>query len=270
MGVTLAQITDLHISSQSDCHVKRLQKAVDFINQQKDISAVLVTGDLVDDGTDLQSYEILRQNLENLTPPYYLIGGNHDLLPPLQEVFFDHAYLKGGEVPGNYIVENKDLPFVLVGLNTVIEEKSHGQIVKEQLVFLEKIHNQNSKPIVVMMHHPPFSAKDLQGKFGDKIQLHPNIWDAFDFRGIELWNAQAPLWTKIKLIVSGHFHLGFKADWKGQNCVVSPSIAPPFGVLVDQAQQLASCGVFITTQPGVTLHHWHSDLLQFETVFLSA
>src|SRR3954451_23576679 len=80
----LAQISDLHIVQHGETlsriidtatHLKKAVARINHLTPQPD--AVLITGDLTNDGTEEQ-YQHLRELLAPLKVPFYVIPGNHD------------------------------------------------------------------------------------------------------------------------------------------------------------------------------------------------
>src|SRR5947209_6013937 len=95
----LAQISDLHVCRRGEKLSGRvdtaayLRKAVTRISQLNPLpDALLITGDMVNDGT-AEEYEHLRELLAPLTMPMYVIPGNHDSREGMRASFADHAYL---------------------------------------------------------------------------------------------------------------------------------------------------------------------------------
>jgi 3',5'-cyclic AMP phosphodiesterase CpdA len=268
MNFIVAQITDLHISTRTNKNSKRLDDIIYFITHYPNIQCVLITGDLVDNGSDKLAYDYLCNYLNNLQVPYYLLGGNHDHFSNIQRVFPDHSYLYSATNHGDYCLDMKEIPFKLVALNTVIEDKSYGRIQEEQLTWFNSIHDESLYPILVMMHHPPFNKEALQTLLLKQVILDDAIWDALKFEGIEYWQNNSPQWKKVSLIMSSHYHLGINLKWYGQNLVVSPAVAPPFEPLVPQSTLLKELGVFIDVRPSLTLHHWQERQQTFTSEFL--
>ncbi|MCK9209719.1 MAG: metallophosphoesterase, partial [Ignavibacteriaceae bacterium] len=68
-------ITDLHIGSKN-ADVD-LQAVVQDINAKKEVSFVIATGDITENGKT-EDLKNAKQILDKLTVPYYIIPGNHD------------------------------------------------------------------------------------------------------------------------------------------------------------------------------------------------
>src|SRR5579872_87071 len=90
--LTIAQITDLHITNASQPKDRarneaRLRTALHAINQLKPHpAAILVTGDLVDRG-EPDEYAALKEILAGTEIPTYFTVGNHDSRPAFRQAF---------------------------------------------------------------------------------------------------------------------------------------------------------------------------------------
>ena len=117
----LCQITDLHIKAQGRKSYRvvdtaaSLRRCVDSVNQLRQRpDAVVLTGDLVDFGQP-EEYAFLRELLQPLTMPYYLLPGNHDERGALRAAFPDHAYLHNthdGNERIEYVIDDHPLRIV--------------------------------------------------------------------------------------------------------------------------------------------------------------
>ena len=126
----IAQISDMHLSTPESRNeaiygtAEHLARAVTHLNAlEPRPDLVLATGDLVDRG-EAGEYERLRERLEPLRMPVYLVPGNHDDRVILPRVFDRHRYLPrdGGFI--QYTVE--DWPVRLVALDTLIPGRAVG------------------------------------------------------------------------------------------------------------------------------------------------
>ena len=95
----LAQLSDLHIKAGGRLSygvvdtLGALRIAVSHLNAlQPRPDALVITGDLVDFGTP-EEYATLREVLDELAMPFYVIPGNHDDRAALRAAFADHPYL---------------------------------------------------------------------------------------------------------------------------------------------------------------------------------
>lgn len=71
-------VGDPHIkSSSSDRGNDRLKQIVNFADSS-DVDFVVLLGDIADDGKN-KTYDITIQILKNMTKPYYVVAGNHDV-----------------------------------------------------------------------------------------------------------------------------------------------------------------------------------------------
>ena len=73
----------------------------------------------------------------------------------LLNFFEKHDYLPRNGKFCNYVI-NK-YPFVLIGLDTTVLGKSHGEFCNERLQWLDiNLKRYLRKPTLLFMHHPPF------------------------------------------------------------------------------------------------------------------
>ncbi len=236
----LAQITDLHMRSDdtplSGKIVTRpyIAAAVDAVNDRSP-DAVFVTGDLTDIGT-VEEYALLRAELDRLTSPYFVIAGNHDTHSSLRESFRDHAYIPA-KGPLNWVVD--DFPVRLVGLDTVVPGKGHGELAADTLEWLDHQLSATSKPTIVGLHHPPFPT----GILGmDKIMC---------LNGADL----APIIARhahVERVIAGHHHRPVQIRWAGTVGQIAPSVAHQ--VVLDFSER--EMAEWILEPPAFLLHRW--------------
>lgn len=240
----IAQITDLHIKHAGKLAYGRvdtlpmLEAAVAHLGRldpQPDI--VLLTGDLVDEGSDAE-YGRLRHALAPLNQPLYVIPGNHDDRAAMRRAFADHAYLPGDGDFLHYVVDGH--PVRLVGLDTITPGKVGGAMDAARCQWLDaRLGEAPDRPTLVMMHHPPFAMGIdhldrwlLEGadEFGRVIARHP----------------------QVERIVCGHAHRAVALRWNGTTVSVCPSTAHQFTLDLKPA----SPAIYSLEPPGFQLHHW--------------
>jgi 3',5'-cyclic AMP phosphodiesterase CpdA len=157
----IAQITDLHIRPPGkkaygivDTEAMLRAAVASILAQPLKPDAVIASGDLTDCGL-IEEYELLRDCLAPLPMPVYLVPGNHDRRENMRLVFGGDGYLPMNGEHLHYTIE--DLPMRLVGLDTVVPGKGHGEMDAPRLAWLKaRLDEQPERPTFIFMHHPPF------------------------------------------------------------------------------------------------------------------
>lgn len=158
--LTIAQVSDLHICDNgmnayevSDSlsslnnfirHINKLPFKVDFL---------VVTGDLSDDGS-ISSYRLVKEKLNQLPIPYYIIPGNHDNKKNMALIFDEIPYLKkyvDNRIFYSFISSEKKI----ILLDSVEEGNPSGSLTDGELDALEEELATNHDTLI-FLHHPPF------------------------------------------------------------------------------------------------------------------
>jgi len=191
--VLLAQLSDLHICDEWEgvepvAQVERVVEAIRALPNPLD--AVLVSGDLADDGS-LESYARARELLERLDAPIYVLPGNHDDRGRLREAF---GLPGAGNEPVNYTAEVGGLRVVVFDSN--VPGRDAGEYSQEQLRWLdETLRERPGAPTLLALHHPPLPTGVPEW---DEINL-----TAADREGLAEIVAQHP---QLRIIAGGHLH----------------------------------------------------------------
>ncbi len=242
----IAQITDTHVKHAGKLAYGRvdtlamLERAVAHLRRldpQPDV--VLLTGDLVDEGSDAE-YARLRGALAPLRQPLYVIPGNHDDRAAMRHAFADHAYLPRDGDFLHYVVE--DHPVRLVGLDTLIAGKVGGAMDDARCAWLDAaLAAAPGRPTLVMMHHPPFA-------------MGIDHLDRFLLEGGEAFGRVIARHPQVERIVCGHAHRAVALRWNGTTVSVCPSTAHQFTLDL----RPRSPAVYSFEPPGFQLHHWRA------------
>ncbi|MCC6467348.1 MAG: phosphodiesterase [Alphaproteobacteria bacterium] len=240
----IAQITDLHVKHAGKLAYGRvdtypmLELAVAHLRRldpQPDV--VLLTGDLVDEGSDAE-YDRLRDALAPLKQKLYVIPGNHDERAALARTFADHGYLPRGGGFLHYAVD--DHPVRLIGLDTLIPGKVGGAMDDARCRWLDaRLGEAPDKPTLVMMHHPPFA-------------MGIDHLDRWLLQGADEFGRVIARHKQVERIVCGHAHRSVALRWNGTTVSVCPSTAHQF--TLDLRPQ--SPAIYSFEPPGFQLHHW--------------
>lgn len=238
----LAQISDTHILSPEVDHPSQalrpqwLRQCVADINRQQP-DAVIFTGDTVQHGWQ-DEYEILRNCLESLEVPVYLVPGNRDVAAELRKAFADKSFLSGPNEFLQYVIEDHDVR--LVGLDSTSPGERKGHFCERRRAWLDAVLSaQPERPTVLFVHHPPFDVGDHYVG-GYRIDA--------DAAGLE---AVVSRHAQVEALICGHVHWPIEAEWAGTRARIMPSVAVDLRKGVDEE---AAGG-----QPVYMLHHWSPE-----------
>lgn len=162
---TLLQISDTHILPEGERVAGQLdtapplarlvQRVTDIQAQVGGIDAVLVTGDLSEDGSPA-SYERFKRLIAPLDLPLFVIPGNHDARAPLRSAFADAGCLND---QGKLNWHRQVGALHLIGLDTLVEGQGAGELDEETLGFLQAtLADIGTEPALLALHHPPFAC----------------------------------------------------------------------------------------------------------------
>ena len=246
-SMIVAQISDCHVSLEpwrgvADT-IGGLKRAIASINAfVPRISLVLVSGDLAAAGT-ADEYRVARELLSSLVPPFCLIPGNHDLRAPMTSAFpelFDaglhpdflcHDRLVGGTR--------------FLGLDTIIENQSGGELCGRRLEWLEnKLAQQPDRDTVIVMHHPPFRTGL------EIIDRHP-------FGGAGEFERIVAARPSVRGVWCGHAHRMMSTRCAGIPAYVAPSTG--FQLPLDLTGEVAR--TFNQEPPGYLVHAIAEDAI---------
>ena len=256
----LCQITDLHIKAERKLAYGRVDTAgmlercvAAILRLAPAPDAVLITGDLVDRGSDAE-YELLAQLIAPLSTqgnlPVYLVAGNHDEREALRRNFPAHSYLRQWAPFVQYAIDAHALR--IVALDTVIPGQGGGLVCAERLDWLDRTLSQApEQPTVILMHHPPFVTG-----IGHMDRVGLDNSDALE--------AVVRRHPQVERVMCGHLHRSIQARFGGTVASTCPSTAHQ--VALDLASP--SPDNFVMEPPGYQLHFWNGKQLVTHTAVL--
>ena len=191
----LAQISDLHVQvgagdGTTAARVEAVVAALRTLDPAPD--SVLVTGDLVHNGTPAE-YGRVAELLAPLRMPVHVLAGNHDDRDALRAALGPLA----GERHGSFVQYTaRSGPLRLVVCDTTVPGQDGGRLCDQRLAFIaEALAADRDTPTVLAMHHPPL----LTGiRAMDEIGL-----DEASRAELTAVLEQAP---NVSRIVAGHVH----------------------------------------------------------------
>ncbi|MBY8339938.1 metallophosphoesterase [Streptomyces spinosirectus] len=210
----------MRILHLSDTHVERtdapnrhgvnptesLRLMLDGLRHQRDVDAIVVTGDIANDGA-VEAYatvrELLREFALPLDAPVFCTTGNHDEREAFGKVLGSgHLAADGSEraetvlrsAAGERAAVSTVAGWRFVTLDSLVPGKVHGWLSTEQLAWLRGVlATPAPRGTVLALHHPPISLDvGTQRVFG--LRNPSALADAV--RG-----------TGVRVVLAGHFHL---------------------------------------------------------------
>ncbi|WP_109483199.1 phosphodiesterase [Paraburkholderia sp. C35] len=244
----LAQISDLHIKAPGALAYRRvdtaayLKRCVDRLNAlDPRPDAIIMTGDLVDQGTREQ-YVHLKSLLAPLAIPYYLLVGNHDSRDALREIFSEHKELHEHDEFVQYAVDIG--PLRVIALDSMVPGQSAGLLCDSRLAWLaEQLDAANGQPVIIALHHPPFVSGI--GHM-DELRLDPA-----SAKKLSMLVAQHP---NVERVICGHVHRPMFVRFGGT--IASAVPAPAHQVALDLRDDAPSA--FMMEPPAFALHRYDS------------
>jgi Icc protein len=206
----LVQLSDLHIGGNENGMdpIPRLDAVIEAVRALPNRpDAVLVSGDLTDDGAE-EGYRLAREMLARLEVPLHVIPGNHDDRARLRKVFD----LPGtGDEPINYSVEVGSLR--LVAFDSIVPGQDPGDFPPEQLRWLDQeLAATPEAPTLLALHHTPLTTGVPE-------------WDAINLPASQR-QALAEVVARhpqLRVIVGGHLHRVVLSSLAGCPVLAAPS-----------------------------------------------
>lgn len=242
----IAQITDTHIlpkgqnwKGKPEAKIpERLALVIDHLNAlAPKPSVVLLTGDAIDTGGK-EAYQHLKEILNHLSIPVFLIPGNHDDREEMRAAFQDKGYMPPqGFI--QYVVD--DYPVRLIALDTHVPHEDYGMLCKERLNWLHTtLQADTQKPTLIFMHHPPIKA-------GQKLLDKTRCYSEYNFENLIM------SFPNIVGLISGHYHKSSSTIFGKTLCFVAPSVAPVHFFQKADDEYVKSLDL---THASFTLHKW--------------
>lgn len=206
----LVQLSDLHIGGNENGldPLPRLEAVLEAVRSlPNQPEAVLVTGDLTDDGA-AAGYRVAREMLARLDVPLHVLPGNHDDRARLREAF----ELPGvGDEPINYSAWVGELR--LVAFDSTVPGQDPGDFPPEQLCWLDReLAAEPEAPTLLALHHPPLATGIAE-------------WDAINLLAPqrEAIAAVVNRHPQLRATVGGHLHRVAASALAGRPVLAAPS-----------------------------------------------
>lgn len=196
-ATTIAVLTDIHVSPGNE-NEAWLIKAVEEVNAG-DAQAVLVTGDLTNEGSDEELLNV-KSILDRLRKPTYYLPGNHENNWS-ESACTTFTKLWGAD---RFVAEVDS--FLVVGINCGPYMKmGDGHVRSDDLAWLDSVLNANAgKPMISVNHYP--LADDL------------DRWEAY---------AEILHHYRVAVHLNGHYHVYKQYRCGDIDCLMNRALSVP-------------------------------------------
>ncbi len=170
MAQKFAILSDIHVTP-GNANEGKLKEAVAEINAT-DVDAVLMTGDLTNEGSDVQLRNV-KTILDGITKPLYVIPGNHE------NNWSQSACKTFNDLWGNDRFVFTVGKLVVIGMNCgPFMKMGDGHIKQEDLTWLDKTLSEMVKPgmkVLSINHYPLLDDLDNYRDYADILKKYPVI-----------------------------------------------------------------------------------------------
>lgn len=210
---TLIQFTDLHwyASAATDyrgCNTRRsFGRVLAAAKPRLPADALLMTGDLVDDGSPA-GYAALAELLAPLGIPAFCIPGNHDA-PTALAALTGRAHMRVG---GQHRLGR----WLICMLNSFMPDDARGQLSAAQLDGLDRaLAREPGRHALIALHHQPMPVGS-RWLDGVGLQQPEALWAVLERH------------ANVRAVVFGHVHQEFDAKRGGMRVLGTPSTCAQF------------------------------------------
>ena len=212
-SIRLIQFTDTHLFGDTTASLRgvaclpALRAAMaDAQSRTREVDAVLITGDLVQD--DPAGYPLVREAFGRSKVPVLCLAGNHDLPDQMRSELADAPFQVGGELElGRWIV---------IALHTWKPHSASGRIGPEQMNRLRQtLNSHRNHHVLICLHHHPI---EMHSRWLDQVGLD----DADEFMNIVRTN------SNVRGVLWGHVHQSLDSFMYGMRFMATPATCAQF------------------------------------------
>ena len=252
-GILVAQVTDLHIGFDRDnpheLNVRRLNLVIDQLNAMRPKpSLLLVTGDLVERGDDLDAYRHMVALVARWEGPLLWAIGNHDSREGFRSVLpnvpaDEHGFIQ-------YELDHGGVRWIVV--DTLESGRHGGMICEDRAAWLKKrLKERKDIPTILVLHHPPVDTGI----------------DWMSALACEAWVQRLEEIVKparqLVGMIAGHVHRPIATSFAGKPMAVCASTAPLVALDLEDIDPKEPDGrpLILADPPAFALHYWNGQRL---------
>lgn len=218
-NIKFAQITDAHMTVESEFSQRVLEYAIKDINSNPEISFVVFTGDNID-FPSVENLRLFNSIIKKLKIPYYIVLGNHDVYKNKQmskvqyfEILREHKPFMR-QRSANYKFKKNNFLFVTVdGAKEVIPGPA-GYYRNDTLSWLDKVLTKNKKKSIIIFQHFPI---EYPNNSEGRLKTHRTY-------KVEEYRQMLSKHNNVLAILSGHFHVNDEIMKDGVYHISTPSL----------------------------------------------
>ena len=207
--LNILQVTDTHLLADRQARLLGLNtndslQCVLQLSQKhhSNVDLVLVTGDLVHDGSD-SGYARLQEFFSTYSAPVLLMAGNHD----------EHRQLQTSAAhgPAKYVKQFQCRGWQIVLLDSTIRGSDGGRLAAAELSLLQQyLNSAPTLPTLVCLHHQPVP---MGSRWLDSMLLE----NAQEFFAVLDGHPQ------VRGVLWGHVHQEYEGTRNGVRLMATPS-----------------------------------------------
>lgn len=205
--LSVVQVSDIHLGTgeRNEERARRLFQRIAGLSRSVD--AVLVTGDIADQGTP-QQYAVARELFASVPFPVFSCPGNHDERAAYAKALLGRTQVAG---PVNEVAEAGGAVFALC--DSTVPGEPGGRLADETLDWLDRVlaHAPAGAPVFVCFHHPP-------------VEVHVPVLDAMRQTGGERLAALLRRHDNVTALLCGHVHTPAATTFAGLPLLICPSV----------------------------------------------
>jgi 3',5'-cyclic AMP phosphodiesterase CpdA len=217
------------------------QKAVDEVNRLNP-DFVVITGDLVNNGTDSLQWAEFKSITSNIKPsvPVYYSPGNHDIGQTPTKQSISHYIASFGD--DKFSFKHKKNWFI--GFNSCVIKADAPEMEEEQFVWLKKeLKNaKKAKHVILFCHHPLF-IKDP-----DEPETYSNISIEKRKKYLELFEGK-----NVNALFAGHYHDNAYGKYNRLSMITSGAVGKPLG------KAFSGLRIVVVSKSGVASAYYSLD-----------
>ncbi len=233
----VAHISDLHFNG-TRFNRRRIESTLSYINARADgINALLVTGDITDEGAESEYREAWGVLYSPL--PMIVTAGNHDRRRPLNAGLLE----RDTDEPVNWAEIIDGVQFIVA--DSSIPGRNDGYLADETLAWMSARLEAAGPdtPALVAFHHPP-------------VTLEMPFMDAIKQTGEDRLAALVQRHPNIVGFLCGHAHTPCVTTFAGRPLAIAPGVASTLN-LPFEGTEIVNRG----QPPGIAFHFIDGDRL---------